>query len=299
MTDATVATLDEKGGPAAKGVHRRVSLPLKLIAGIAIVGAALVVALLASFIAPHQPEQMDLLNTLLPPSWMAGGNESYPLGTDSLGRCILTQIMYGARVALIVAVVASFGAAFIGVTVAVLAGYFGGWVDRILTQVVDLWMSFPPVVLALTLMVGLGTGVVNVILAVLLVDWTRFCRVCRADVIRIRNQEYVSAARLLGFSHVRTILTEVMPALLPTVLTLGALEMGTAIIVEAILGYVGLSVPADTPSWGVLIADARSYIYQSPTAMIFPVLAIVVSVMGFNLLGDGLKQFFATPVRSA
>ncbi|MER9316258.1 ABC transporter permease [Mesorhizobium sp. M0659] len=270
-----------------------------MVAGAAIVTCLVMVALSAPMIAPHDVNAMDLINTLLPPSWMAGGDPAFPLGTDSLGRCILSQLIYGARLALTVAVVASIGAALIGVTIAVVSGYFGGRTDRILTQVVDLWMSFPPVVLALTLMVGLGTGVINVILAILLVDWTRFCRVGRAEVIRIRSQDYVSAARLLGFSHLRTIFREVLPALLPMVLTLTALEMGTAIVVEAILGFVGLSVPAGTASWGVLIADARSYLYQSPTAMIFPVMAIIVSVMGFNLLGDGLKDWFATPARTA
>ena len=191
---------------------------------------------------------------LLPPMWSAGGTSEYPFGTDSLGRCILSQMIYGARVALFVGFFAAIGAMLLGTTLALLSGYFGGWVDRVISHLVDLWMSLPPVVLSLTLMVGFGTGVGNVILSIVLVDWTRFCRVVRSEVIVVARKDFVSAAKLLGFGDFRIILREILPSVAPLIITLFTLQVGIGIIVEAILSFVGLSVPADVPAWGKMIA---------------------------------------------
>ncbi|MDP1909325.1 MAG: ABC transporter permease, partial [Hyphomicrobium sp.] len=146
------------------------------------------------------------------------------------------------------------------------------------------------VVLSLILMVGLGVGVRNVILAIILVDWTRFCRVLRSEVLVVARKDYVAAARLVGFSHWRTVTREIVPATLPLLITLVSLEMGIAVIVEAILSFVGMSVSSNTPAWGQMIADARQYIYDSPWNLLFPILAIFFAVFGFNLLGDGLRR---------
>jgi len=173
---------------------------------------------------------------------------------------------------------------------AYIAGYFGGRIDALIGRAVDVWMSFPPVILSLILMVGLGIGLRNVILAIVLVDWTRFCRVMRSEVLVVARKDYVSAARLLGFSHWRTITREIVPASLPLLITLISLEMGIAVIVEAILSFVGMSVSAQTPAWGQMIADARQYIYDSPWNLMFPILAIFLAVFGFNILGDGLRR---------
>ena len=247
-------------------------------------------ALLAPWLAPNDPNFQDLLNTLAPPFWTNGGSLQQPLGTDSLGRCTLSRVIYGSRVAMIVAVAASTGAMLLGTVLALVAGYFGGRLDALITRTVDAWMSFPPVVLSLLLMVGLGTGVVNVILAIVLVDWTRFCRVVRSEVMVARRRDYVSAARLLGFSHFQIVTREVLPAVAPLVITLFSLQMGIAVIVEAILSFVGLSVPASTTAWGMMIADARSYMHQAVWGMIAPIVAIFVTVLGLNFLGDGLRQ---------
>jgi peptide/nickel transport system permease protein len=270
-------------------------LPPPLRSGRVLVGGGLiltiaVIAIFAPWLAPNDPQEQDLFGNLLPPAWDPLGDAKYPLGTDSLGRCILSQLFYGARVAMIVAIVASTGAMLIGVTLALLAGYFGGLLDGLITRLVDLWMSFPPVVLSLILMLGFGVGVTNVILAIVLVDWTRFCRVVRSDVLVVRRRDYVPAARLLGFSHLRTMRREVLPSVLPLVITMMSLEMGIAVVVEAILSFVGLSVEADISAWGVMVADARQYMYQSVWGLIFPVLAILFTVLGFNLLGDGLRR---------
>jgi peptide/nickel transport system permease protein len=262
----------------------------RVVTGLVIVVIILLSAIFAPQLAPHDPNEQNLLTALLPPAWLQGGDPVFPLGTDSLGRCVLSRLLYGARVAMTVAVLASLGAMLIGAILAYLAGYFGGRVDSLIGRAVDVWMSFPPVILSLILMVGLGTGLRNVILAIVLVDWTRFCRVLRSEVLVIARKDYVAAARLVGFSHWRTITREIVPASLPLLITLVSLEMGIAVIVEAILSFVGLSVSAQTPAWGQMIADARQYIYDAPMNLMFPILMIFVAVFGFNVLGDGLRR---------
>ncbi|MBM3516929.1 MAG: ABC transporter permease [Alphaproteobacteria bacterium] len=261
----------------------------RVVAGGVLLLVLILAAAFAPWLAPHDPAEQDLLFALVPPAWDALGDPKYPLGTDSLGRCVLSQLIYGARVALIVAVCAATGAMLLGVFLALIAGYFGGRVDWLISRAVDLWMSFPPVILSLILMVGFGVGVVNVILAIVLVDWTRFCRVIRSEVLVVCQRDYIPAARLLGFSHLRTLWREVLPSVAPLIVTLMSLEMGIAVIVEAILSFVGLSVEADVPAWGVMIADGRDYVYQAVWGLVFPILAIMITVFGFNLLGDGLR----------
>ena len=262
----------------------------KVQIGLVLLVVLAVAALFAPLLAPHDPEQQDILNSLVPPAWAADGSATFPLGTDSLGRCILSQVIYGSRTALTVAVAAATGSMVVGCLLALVAGYLGGRIDWVVTRLVDLWMSFPPVVLSLLLMVGLGTGTRNVVLAIVLVDWTRFCRVVRAEVIVTRRRDYVTAARLLGFSHVRMIALEILPAAMPLIITMFSLEMGVAVIVEATLSFVGLSVGADVPAWGVMIADGRNYVHQAPWGMIAPMVAIFMAIAAFNFLGDGLRS---------
>jgi peptide/nickel transport system permease protein len=262
----------------------------RVIVGGALVLVVVLAALLAPWIAPYDPMAEDLLNTLKPPVWSEGSDPAHLFGTDNNGRDILSLLLWGARVAIYVAVVGALGSMLLGTTLALLAGYLGGWVDWLISRAVDAWMAFPPVILSLILMIALGVGINNVVLAIVLVDWTRFCRVVRSEVLVVRRQDYVDAARLLGFSHLRTIVSEVLPAVLPLVLTLVTLEMGIAVIVEAILSFVGKSVESNIPAWGVMIADSRNYMYQSPWGLMLPMLAIIVTVLGFNLLGDGLRR---------
>jgi peptide/nickel transport system permease protein len=262
----------------------------RVLVGLAIVVLVSVCAAFAPLLAPNDPSEQDLLHILLPPAWMSGGDPAFPLGTDSLGRCVLSRLLYGARTAMTVALFASLGAMSIGSVLAHVAGYFGGALDWIIGRVVDVWMSFPPVILSLVLMVGLGIGLDKVILAIVLVDWTRFCRVLRSEVLVVKQRDYVTAARLIGFSHWQTVTREVLPATLPLLITLLSLEMGIAVVVEAILSFVGLGVGPDQAAWGQMIADARQHIYESAGGLFFPILAIFVTVTGFNLLGDGLRR---------
>ena len=249
----------------------------------------MLLAVFAPYIAPHDPLDQDLLHMLAPPMWAPDGSTGYPLGTDGLGRCVLSRAIYGARVALTVAIAAAWGSMLLGSTLALLGGYFGGVVDRLISYVVDLWMSFPPVVLSLILLVGLGTGVDKVVLAVVLVDWTRFCRVVRADVLVTRRRDFVLAAQLIGFSHWRTMLREVLPAVLPLMITLFSIEMGVAIVVEATLSFIGLSVPPEITTWGQMLADARNDMQSAVWVLLTPVACIIVTVLACNLLGDGIR----------
>jgi len=262
----------------------RVLLAVVMVAVIAICAA------FAGFLAPHDPAEQNLLSILTPPAWQPGGDQNFPLGTDSLGRDVLSRLIYGARTAMLVAVFASLGAMIIGAILAHIAGYFGGVVDWIIGRLVDVWMSFPPVIFSLILMVGLGVGLDRVILAIVLVDWTRFCRVLRSEVLIVRRHDYVAAARLLGFTHRQTIVREILPATLPLLITLFSLEMAIAVVVEAILSFIGLGVGPNQAAWGQMIADARQYVYQSPWNLLLPIFAIFFAVAAFNLLGDGLRR---------
>ena len=270
-------------------LRRVIAEPRAVIGGVLML-LVLFVALAAPYLAPHDPAEQDLLRTLLPPAWLRGGDRAFPLGTDSLGRCTLSQLLFGARVAMIVAVAAAAGASLVGSSLALIGGYFGGAIDWLISRAVDVWMSFPPVVLSLIFMVGFGAGLGNVILAIVIVDWTRFCRIVRSEVLAVTRRDYVPAARLVGFSHRQIILKEILPAMTPLLLTLISIEMGIAVIVEAILSFVGLSVEPNVPAWGVMIADGRQYMYQAPWGLILPVLGIFVTVLGANLLGDGLRR---------
>jgi peptide/nickel transport system permease protein len=262
----------------------------KVLVGAAVILLVAFAALLAAVLAPHDPNEQSLLNILTPPLWLDGGDASFPLGTDNLGRDVLSRLLFGARSALMVASLGALGAMVIGTILAHVAGYFGGLLDWFIGRAVDVWMSFPPVVLALILMIGLGTGLDKVILAIVLVDWTRFCRVLRSEVLVVARRDYVAAARLVGFSHLRTMLLEVLPAAVPLLITLVSLEMSIAVIVEAILSFVGMGVSADQVAWGQMIADSRQDVAQSAWPLILPMLAIFVTVAAFNLLGDGLRR---------
>lgn len=290
MTPSSASPLTPtRPASALRAIARQLCRQPRVLIGGGIVLLAVLMAVLAPWIAPHDPLEQDLLHMLAPPMWMAEGSAEFPLGTDGLGRCVLSRMIYGARVALIVAVIAAFGSMILGSVLAMVGGYFGGKIDRAISYVVDLWMSFPPVVLSLILLVGMGTGVDKVILAVVLVDWTRFCRVVRADVLVTRYRDYVLAAQLIGFSHVRIMVREMLPAVAPLMITLFSIEMGIAIIVEATLSFIGLSVPPDITTWGQMLADGRNDMQSAAWVMLAPVVCIVTTVLGCNLLGDGLR----------
>ncbi len=262
----------------------------RVLFGAAVVLLLVVTAGAAPFLAPHDPLEQDLLSSFLPPFWRDGADPSFMLGTDSLGRDILSRLIYGARIALTVAVVAASLAGLLGTLLGLLAGYFGGRVDSLISRLVDVWMAFPPVLLSVVLAAVIGAGLRAVILAIVIVDWTRFCRIVRAEVLVQREQDYVAAAVTIGLSRWRVRWSEILTNLMPTLLVLLTLEMGIAVIVEAILSFVGLSVASDAPTWGGLIQEGRLYINQAWWLMALPVGCIIITVLGLNALGDGLRE---------
>lgn len=276
-------------GAAAAPARRKIRLDARAIAGGIIIGLLFLIALFAPLIAPHNPLDQDLLSTQLPPAWARGGDPAFLFGTDSLGRDILSRLIYASRIAVIVALVAATLACLIGSLLGLAAGFFRGWVDQIVSRLIDIWMSFPPVLISIVLAAAVGAGLRSVILAIVVVDWTRFARVVRSEVLLQRQLDYVSAARIVGLRPAAVLFREVLPNVLPLLLTLLTVEMGIAVIVEAILSFVGLSVSTDTPTWGGMIAEGRSLINQIPWLLALPIICIIVTVLGFNLLGDGLR----------
>jgi ABC-type dipeptide/oligopeptide/nickel transport system permease subunit len=261
----------------------------KLWVGGALVGILVLTAIFAPLIAPHDPLEQDLMSAQLPPAWMQGGDVSYWLGTDSLGRCVLSRLIYGARTAVLVAVIAASLAAVIGITLGLLAGSFGGWIDQCVSRLIDVWMAFPPVLLSIVLAALIGAGLTSVIVAIVVVDWTRFARVFRAETMAQLRRDYAAAALAIGLRGGQVLRLEILPNLVPLIVTLLAVEMGVAILVEVILSFVGISVAGDTATWGGMIAEGRQIVYQAPWIMALPIVCIILSVIGFNLLGDGLR----------
>ena len=261
----------------------------RLWIGAVLVAILVLAALFAPVIAPHDPAEQDLLSTQLPPAWLKGGEAAYPLGTDSLGRCVLSRLIYSARTAVAVALIAATLAALIGLALGLLAGTFGGWIDQAISRLIDVWMAFPPVLLSIVLAAVIGAGLTSVIAAIVVVDWTRFARVVRAETMVQLKRDYAAAARIIGMTRGATLRLEILPNLVPLIVTLLAVEMGIAILVEVILSFVGISVAGDTATWGSMIAEGRQIVYQAPWIMALPIGCIIASVIGLNLFGDGLR----------
>jgi ABC-type dipeptide/oligopeptide/nickel transport system permease subunit len=267
--------------------------------GAAVLALLAVLALAAPLVAPHDPLEQDLLATFQAPAWAEGGARDFLLGTDSLGRDILSRLVHGTRAALVVALVAATLAALLGTALGLLAGWFGGWADAAVSRLVDVWMAFPPVLLSIVLAAVLGAGLHTVVIAIVVIDWTRFCRVVRAEVMVQKSRDYVASALTIGLGPWRTLVSEVLPNVAPLLVTLLALEMGVAIVVEAILSFAGLSVASDTPTWGSMIQEGRQYVRQAPWLMALPMGCIVAAVLALNALGDGLRERLDPLSRSA
>lgn len=254
-------------------------------------------AILAPWIAPNDPLTQDLFASRLPPMGYAGAEAGYWLGTDSLGRDVFARLLYGARVALIVAVVSATICCVIGSVLGLIAGYHRGWVDAVISRAIDIWMAFPPVLFAILLIAVLGTGLHSIIIAIVVIDWTRFARVVRVEAMNQTAMDYVDAARVAGKSNSDILLKEIVPNVLPTICVLITLEMGIAVTVEAILSFVNLSISTDAPTWGGMISEGRISIHQAWWVLLFPLIAMFLTVLSFGQLGEGLKDRFDPVLR--
>jgi peptide/nickel transport system permease protein len=260
------------------------------LAGAVIVASVLVVAIAAPILAPHNPNQLQLSRRLLAPAWQPGGMWAHPLGTDNLGRDILSRLLYGSRVSVIVGTSAVAIAGTIGVSVGVVAGYFGGRIDAAIGRVVDTFLAVPFIVLALAVVGVLGPSLVNLIVVLGLVGWVSFSRVVRGETMAIRPREFVLAAQALGQTNARIIRRHLIPNVLPSVIVLATLDVATTIIAESALSFLGLGVQHPTVTWGSMLADGRQYVATAWWLAVAPGMAITVSVLGIIFLGDWLRD---------
>jgi peptide/nickel transport system permease protein len=254
-----------------------------LVGGSLAVAIALV-AVLAPWVTPYDPFQMAMAQRLQPPSW------PHPLGTDMFGRDMWARMALGARYSLVVAFVGVAIASVIGVSLGLLAGYYGGWVDTAISRVVDVFLAFPVILLALALIAALGPSPINAMIAIGLVYWTTYARVVRVSVLAARHEEYVQAAHAVGVPDVRILLRHLLPNVLAPVIVLATLGMGGAIVIESTLSFLGLGVQPPAPSWGWSLALGMRYMRQAPHLAVVPGVAIMLTVLAFNLLGDGVRD---------
>ncbi|MFN0114188.1 MAG: ABC transporter permease [Paracoccaceae bacterium] len=276
-------------------VGRKAGARLWLAAGwLALLALA---AILAPWVAPKDPLAQDLFLGRLPPFWVAGAEPGYWLGTDSLGRDVLSRTIHGARIALTVALVAGVATCLIGACLGLIAGFFRGWADIVISRLIDIWMAFPPVLFSILLVAVIGPGLTAIVLAIVLIDWTRFARVVRAEAMAQGAMDYVASAEVAGRTRSGTMLAEILPNVLPTIVTMLTLEMGIAVIVEAILSFVNLSIPTDDPTWGGMIAEGRTSIHQAWWVLVFPLIVLFLTVLSFSQLGEGLKDRFDPVLR--
>jgi peptide/nickel transport system permease protein len=252
--------------------------------GALIVGITATAAIFGPWLAPADPNAQDLALRLAAPSG------SHFFGLDELGRDIFSRLLVGARISLLVGLAVVSVASTVGIMMGALAGYYGGKIDLIISRVMDVLLAFPGILLAIALVAVLGPSLTNVVIALSFIGWVGYARLVRAQVLRIREFEYVQAARALGARTPRILLRHVIPATMPTVIVQATLGMAGAIIAEASLSFLGLGVQPPTPSWGTMLDAGRSHLFDAPHLTLFPGLAIAILVLGFNFLGDGLRD---------
>jgi peptide/nickel transport system permease protein len=262
-------------------------LSVKAFTGGAIVLIFIMVGLLGPGLAPTDPNKQQLTAMLKSPE---GIGSAHTLGTDNLGRDILSRVIHGSRVSLLVAFAVVFVSGFVGITLGAISGYFGGKVDFIIQKLVEVVWAFPPLLLGITIMAFLGQGLFNLILALVAQRWIPYCRVVRGQTLSLRSRDFVTAAQCLGASNRQIITRHILPNLIQTSLVIGTFAMASSIIAEASLSFLGVGVPPEIPTWGTMLADARIYISTAWWLPLFPGLCIFITVLGINLLGDALRD---------
>jgi peptide/nickel transport system permease protein len=269
----------------------------KIWVGGAILLALCICGVAAPLLAPRDPQAQTLEDRLRPPRWAENGSPVYLLGTDNLGRDMLSRIIYGSRISLMVGAATVIFAGLLGCTLGAIAGYFGRMPDEIVSKIAEIFLAFPFLLIAIAIMAFLGQGVGNLILALMLSRWVQYCRVVRGEVLSIRERDFVTAAKALGGKDWYVIFRHVVPNTLASVTVIATFGMAIVIITEASLSFLGLGVPVHIPTWGSMLSEGRSYINRAPWLTIFPGLAIFITVFGINLLGDGLRDIFDPKLR--
>jgi peptide/nickel transport system permease protein len=267
-------------------LRRAAGYNLLATAGLVMVAIFLLCALFAPWIAPQDPAQIDL------PARLIGPSASHWFGTDELGRDILSRIIYGARISMLVGSCVVAASLTLGLIFGSIAGYYGGVTDRVLNVVVmNAFMSFPGILLAIAFVAFLGPGIFNLILALSIGGWVGYARLVRAQVLAIREREFVEAARALGASDLRIVVRHILPNIIQPIIVQAAIGMAGAILAEATMSFLGLGVPPPAASWGSMLNDGRSHLFDSPYLVLFPAAAVMLAVLSFNFIGDGLRDY--------
>ncbi len=268
-----------------------------MLLGVLIVGGALLIALLAPHLVQHDPFAQDLDIRLVPPAWMDGSQRDHLLGTDQLGRDYLARLIYGTRISMLIGVLTVLASGAIGISLGIIGGFHGGRVDDAVMFLITCRLSIPLILVALTVVALAGSSLTVVILTLGLLLWDRFAVVARTATMQVRNLDYIAAAQAAGASRSYILLHEVLPNIVQHLIVVATLEMALAILLEAALSFLGLGVPPPLPSWGLMIAEGKEYMFFSPWVIVIPGIALVVLVLGINLLGDGLRSALGTELR--
>jgi ABC-type dipeptide/oligopeptide/nickel transport system permease subunit len=290
LAEAPARAPAERPAPGRVALRRLWRVKWGVGAG-ALLLAIVAVAVFAPWIAPHDPLVVDIRHRLAPPAWMAGGAPDHLLGTDQVGRDLLARVIYGGRVSLIVGVSAVLLSASIGVLLGLSAGYLGPRVDWTIMTVVNVMLTFPFVLLALAVIAVLGPSLINMILVLGVADWPLYARVIRADTLAIRERDFIVAGRALGMSHARIMFRQIMPNLVSVIVVIATLQVARVIILESFLSFLGLGIQPPTPAWGNMLGEGRIYMLNSWWIAAFPGLAIFVTTLAINLMGNGLRDW--------
>ncbi|MEK7387299.1 MAG: ABC transporter permease [candidate division NC10 bacterium] len=279
-------------GPAVWRVSLRRLLRLRW--GVAATAVLLVIigaTLIAPWAAPHDPLAVDIRHRLAPPAWMEGGTTQHLLGTDQVGRDLFARVVYGGRVSLVVGVFAVLISSSLGVLLGLAAGYFGSRTDAVIMTLLNVMLSFPFVLLALAVIAVLGPNLVNMIFVLGIADWPLYARVIRAETLAIREREFITAGRALGMSHARIMFGQILPNLVSLIVVIATLQVARVIILESFLSFLGLGIQPPTPAWGNMLGEGRVYMLNSWWIAAFPGLAIFVTTLAINLMGNALRDW--------
>ena len=296
MATVTARTLPWYAGPRVAQAMRRVRrypvVSLSLLTFLLVIPAVF-----APYVSPYDPLKGSLARRLKPPVWEQGGSIEHPLGTDKLGRDILSRMIYGSRVSLMVSMVAIFVGGTIGTALGLMSGYFGGRVDSVLMRLVDISLSLPTILLALVLVAVVGPSFGTVITVLVVLLWARYARLVRGETLSIKERDFIARARVAGASHTRIMMRYILPNVVNSLLVLATLQVGYVILLESALSFLGAGLPRPTPAWGLMIADGRELIVTAWWVSMFPGLAIMLTVLSLNLLGDWLRDHLDPKLR--
>ena len=285
---AVIAARDETKGTV---VLRRLWRLKWSVAAAAVMLLIVASAVFAPVVAPHDPLAVNIKHRLAPPAWMEGGAAEHPLGTDQIGRDLLSRVIYGGRVSLVIGVAAVLISASLGVLLGLGGGYFGGRVDWTIMTLVNIMLTFPFVLLALAVIAVLGPNLVNMIVVLGVADWPLYARVIRAETLSLREREFVMASRALGLGHLRIMFRQILPNLVSIIVVIATLQVARVIILESFLSFLGLGIQPPTPAWGNMLGEGRVYLLNSWWIAAFPGLAIFVTTLAINLMGNGLRDW--------